>query len=118
MGIGESTYYEWRERGQREIERLDLEGLDCQFLAQKACSGNSAEVLQQCPEHFDPDEWAFVVFKLQTERARARSEVNALKLVKNAADTSWRAAAWWYLERASGALLTTAAHFASYPGAR
>lgn len=98
VGIGESTYYEWRERGQREVERLDLEGLDGEAMALEACCGDSLEALDRCPELFDPGEWAFVVFKYQTERARSRAEVDTLKLIRTAADTSWRAAAW-FLER-------------------
>lgn len=98
VGIGESAFYEWRERGQSEVERLDMQGLDGESMAQEACCGELIEALDRCPEPFDPDEWAFVVFKYQTERARSRAEVNSLKLIRNAADTSWRAAAW-YLER-------------------
>lgn len=98
IGIGESTYYEWRERGQREVERLDLQGLDGEALAQEACCGDMFEALGQCPEPFNPDEWAFVVLKYQTERARARAEVNTLKHITEAAHTTWRAAAW-FLER-------------------
>ena len=72
--------------------------VDGEAMAQEACCGNPFEALDRCPEPFDPDEWAFVVFEYQTERARARAEVNTLKLISNAADTSWRAAAW-LLER-------------------
>lgn len=67
-------------------------------MAQEACFGDTWEALARCPEPFDPDEWAFVVFKYQTEQARARAEVSSLKLIRDAGDTSWRAAAW-YLER-------------------
>ncbi len=98
VGIGESTYYEWRERGQREVERLDLQGLDGEAMAYEACNGGTFEGLHRCPEPFDPQEWAFVVFKYQTERARACAEVNTLKQISTAANTSWRAAAW-FLER-------------------
>ena len=63
VGIGESTFYEWRERGQPEDERLDLQGLDGESMAQEACCGNVIEALDRCPKPFDPDEWAFVVFK-------------------------------------------------------
>jgi hypothetical protein len=98
VGIGESTFYEWRERGQREVERLDMQGLDGEAMAQEACCGDTVEALDRCPEPFDSDEWAFVVFKYQAERARARAEVSTLKLISKAADTSWRAAAW-FLER-------------------
>lgn len=98
VGIGESTFYEWRERGQSEVDRLAMQGMDSESMAVEACCGNLMEALGRCPEAFDPNEWAFVVFKYQTERARARAEVNSLKLIRTAADTSWRAAAW-YLER-------------------
>lgn len=98
VGIGESTFYEWRERGQREVERLDLQGLDGEALALEACCGDVVEALGRCPEPFDPEEWVFVVFRYQTERARSRAEVKTLKLIRNAADNSWRAAAW-FLER-------------------
>lgn len=98
VGIAESTYYDWRERGQREVERLDIQDLDGEAMANEACCGDAFEALARCPESFDPKEWVFVVFKYQTERARARAEVGSLKLIRDAADTSWRAAAW-YLER-------------------
>jgi hypothetical protein len=75
-----------------------MQGLDGEAMAQEACWGITAEALDRCPEPFDPEEWAFVVFKYQTERARARAEVDTLKLISTAADTSWRAAAW-FLER-------------------
>lgn len=98
VGIGESTFYEWRERDQREIERLDLQGMDSEAKALEACCGDTFEALDRCPETFDPGEWAFVVFKYQTERARSRAEVSSLKQIRDAGDTSWRAAAW-FLER-------------------
>lgn len=41
---------------------------------------------------------AFVVFKYQTERARVCAEVNTLKQISAAANTSWQAAGW-FLER-------------------
>lgn len=98
VGIGESTFYEWRERGQREIERVNAQGLEGEAAAREACLGNPEVALAGCPESFNPDEWAFVVFKFQMERASARAEVNTLTLIRTAADTSWRAAAW-FLER-------------------
>ena len=98
VGIGESTFYEWRARGQSEVERLAMQGLDGESMAYEACSGDAVEALDRCPEPFDPDEWPFVVFSYQTERARARAEVDTLRLISKAADNSWRAAAW-FLER-------------------
>ncbi len=98
VGIGESTFYEWRARGQKEVERLAMQGLDGESMAYEACSGDTVEALHRCPEPFDPDEWPFVVFNCQAERARACAEVNTLKQISTAANTSWRAAAW-YLER-------------------
>jgi hypothetical protein len=57
--------------------RVDLQDMDGEATAFEACSGDAFEAFDRCPEPFDPDEWAFVVFKYQTERARARAEVSS-----------------------------------------
>jgi hypothetical protein len=61
-------------------------------------------MFEECPEPFHPDEWPFVVFYLQTDKARAASEIRALTAIQQAgAGTPDHAPQWqaqaWFLER-------------------
>lgn len=47
---------------------------------------------------YDEYEQVFVNYAIEVEKARARAEINAVEVIRNAMPSQWQAAAW-YLER-------------------
>lgn len=116
VGVKQVTYYHWLNRGEKELERVNLSGVDAEQIVSEAIAVdlpddpeeakkvmNStkgiADLFNWCPDPFLPDEWKFVLFRVMTSRARGEAEIRALTLIQRAANEgSWQAAAW-YLER-------------------
>lgn len=100
VGVHKTTFYYWRGRGQAEMERYG-EGAE-DVVSDAAVTGDKAtpipEMFAKVPDGFDPEEWPFVVFLNQTERAKATAELRNLTIIQQAAGQSWQAAAW-ILER-------------------
>lgn len=80
-GISKSIYYQWIERAEQEIERLL----------------NLEKNGEENPE-IDPDELIFVEFLDAVQHASAHAENDAIKTIKKAAKTDWKAA-MVFLER-------------------
>ena len=76
VGIGVSTYYKWCTRGEEELQRVE--------------DGEIEEVRKE--------ERIFVEFVEATTRARARSEVDSVAIIRKAAKKDWKAASF-FLER-------------------
>lgn len=101
VGISEASFYSWMDRARVEVERVE-EVEDAQAIIHDAVTGRTLEdCLADCPAPFDPEEWAYVVFASWTTRARGQAETHAVRVIKQAAATDWRAAAW-YLSHAHG----------------
>ena len=77
VGIGESTYHAWRERGTAELERVKEGHVNCRVRK---------------------DERPFVEFLEATTRARAKGEQQHVKNIVTKSEEDWRASAW-FLER-------------------
>lgn len=73
-GISRPTLYRWLEKGDRALDKLELE------------------------EELTENEIAYLNFRNDVEEARAQASVRAVSLINQAAQNSWQAAAWW-LER-------------------
>lgn len=115
VGVGETSFHKWRNRGEQELDRVDSEpGLDLDSILESfegkdpATRDAEGEPLSKGsvqwmwlnrPEEFGEYEWAYVVFTLQVEKARAAAEVRILHTIHTAAGRgNWQAGAWW-LER-------------------
>jgi hypothetical protein len=114
-GIGNTTYFKWRTRGETELDRVSVlprtnvdeimdsfDGKDPEYLDKDGnpMSRGTAEYMwTHRPPKFLATEWPFVVFKWQTEKAEAAAEVRILQNINTAAqDGNWQAGAW-VLER-------------------
>lgn len=117
VGVNHSTYALWVNRGEAEMERVNVLGHDAEQLvldaimvelplddsaqAQKLMNGSKAlpDLFEWAPDPFDPQEWKFALFRVMTQRARAEAEVRAISMIQSAAvNGQWQAAAW-FLER-------------------
>lgn len=114
VGISRQSYFSWRHRGEAEMTRVGQLGYDPEDLTASFMTGMDEdgritstrvdEMFATCPAPFNPDEWAFVVFYLQTDKARAASEIRALTAIQKAGSggpdhaPQWQAHAW-FLER-------------------
>lgn len=113
-GIGRTSFDTWRQRGEREMDRVNaLRGVDADQLLEhfygkdpQVLDSNDNPMDRQSPEYmwnrkpprFKVEEWPYVVFQYQVTRARAAAEVRALHQINSAMGDSWQAAAW-FLER-------------------
>jgi hypothetical protein len=107
-GLSESTFNAWRRRGELEADRVSsLPGFDPSALMGEELADSSspdermspAYMWDHRPSKFRPAEWPFVVFVVQTDRARAAAEARMVNVVQRAAlGGNWTAAAW-FLER-------------------
>lgn len=113
-GIGRTSFDTWRQRGEREMERVDaIRGVDAEqelehFYGKdpKQLDGQGNPMDRSSPEYmwanrpkrFRVEEWPYVVFQYQIKRARAAAEVRALHHINSAMGDSWQASAW-FLER-------------------
>lgn len=78
-GVSKSTFYNWNDRGNRELERVTkIKGADAELYV----------------DDFDPREYPFVEFLDAINEALALSEVRDLSRIDRAAETQWQAAAW------------------------
>jgi hypothetical protein len=115
-GIGESTYYQWRKRGDVELDRVhslprkNLEDIMNQFDGEdpndvddrtgKPKRKDTPEYMfAHRPREFLATEWPYVVMVHLADRARASAEVRHVSAITQAAASGdWRAALAW-LER-------------------
>lgn len=114
-GIGEVSFYKWRTRGEKEIDRIaSLPGVDVDDIFESfegdsdmtdkdsnpVPKSSALYMWHHRPEEFDDEvEWPYVVFTFQAEKARAQAEVRILHHIHTAAGKgNWQAGAWW-LER-------------------
>lgn len=73
VGIDESTYYKWINRGREELERVEADGR----------------------RSVRDSEQPFVKFFQSATRARASAEVESVARIRDAAKDDWRADAWF-----------------------
>lgn len=119
VGVNHSTYALWMNRGEAEMERVNVLGHDAEQLVLDAImveipvedwnspTGKNAlndtkalpELFNWAPEPFDPQEWKFALFRVMTQRARALAEVRAVSMIQSAALSGQWQAAGWFLER-------------------
>lgn len=114
-GIGEGTFYRWRQRGELEVDRVSclprvnvdriMESFEGKDPRTPDANGNPMErasaewMWSNRPRQFDPVEWPYVVFTFLIERARAAAEIRTIQGIHKAAGQgNWQAGAWW-LER-------------------
>lgn len=119
VGVNHSTYTLWVNRGEAEMERVNVLGHDAEQIVLDAImvelplkDWNTKEGQAQlnetkalpdlfdwAPDPFDPQEWKFALFRVMTQRARALAEVRALTTIQSAALNGQWQAAGWFLER-------------------
>lgn len=115
VGIGETTFHKWRQRGELEVDRVSclprtdvnqimeaFEGKDPTTpdeTGQPMERSSATWMWTHKPRQFDAVEWPYVIFQYQIERARAAAEIRTIQNIHKAAGTgNWQAGAWW-LER-------------------
>ena len=77
VGIDESTYHKWQQRGRAELERVEEGHVNCRVRKEEA---------------------PYVEFFKSAMRARAEGEQRHVKNIQDASSEDWRASAW-FLER-------------------
>lgn len=107
VGISEFTFHSWRMRGELELDRISsgVDGL--QFMESFEGVNSDTGVDRATTDHMwnhrparcKATEWPYVVFVLQTERAKAAAEISLVQGIQSAATGGdWRTSSWM-LER-------------------
>lgn len=100
VGVHANTIYGWNRRGRLELTRVEDETGEDPYEAIPTTDPQwpTTQHWTAIPPHFDPVEWAFVVFCVAVEKAQSSFEARALTVIQGAMSQSWQAAAW-LLER-------------------